>query len=475
MNSSSKLKVSSPKVEVSNQPVRKAMHKLLFVFEAGALGFLALCLLGFIKPDNPAFLGISPHPYLLLACLLGALRGLRVAALVSPVIAAVYLYFLRNSVDLREVESVFTLDRMALPFAILGLPSIFGAISDGWKRKVTQLQSQLQEKIKLIAELESINEIITKEKKVIEGRISSQSQTIPRAFEYARVLETTDSGEICSALVDFVCDEIREDNCYAYLLENGKLVRKAYKDKLADGLPSEISQKDLSQFPVIRHALEGRTLSKEGQGAEAYSKMENRLAAPLTSSTDEMMGVLVTRSLRFLNYISPTFATFDALAKWGGMALGRASRLNQIRDHAYRDDVTGLLNHAYFQKRLSLDFHLAQAYQLPLYLVRFDLQGLRHLSTGARVSALKLFAKTLERNCHKTDHLSLGRDEGSFYTVMLAQSLELERYKQAIEKEFTELKARFQPAASLELKCYKAGMGENQKDLSQLLSSEKPW
>lgn len=429
-------------------------NRFLHGLKIASLGFAALSILGLLNRSNPGYLDIHPHPFFLAAIGLGAALGLRGALLVGVLISNAYLYFLWLGTDFQVVETIFTLEKMLLPLCMIAVPALLGAMTDTYRLRLKETLALQEDDKRLLADLERINDMITKEKMAIENKVTSQVQTVTQVFEYAQLLETNDPKEITRNLVGIVCDQLGEDNCYAYLLENDGLRLSAFQDTGPSALPELIPSESIAKYPLVHHSIQRRhmtTLEDLQKSGEALGT-EHGICAPMTTQWDQVIGVLYIRRLHFLNYLPTTFTIFSTVARWGGNCLGRALRLSAARAQTYRDDVTGLFSHSYFEKRIDAEFKQARDYKLPLHLVRMQLSGLDEVPSSKRLPLTKLIADALHRPARQTDTMTLGPTPGSFYVILfLADEKEVLDYCAKADNQISELKANLAYAAPVQI------------------------
>ncbi|MBI4404443.1 MAG: GAF domain-containing protein [Deltaproteobacteria bacterium] len=443
-----------------------------------SLVMAALCLLVLASPKNPAYLGVTTHPYLILAVISGALLGLRSSFLATLLIAGMYVFFLIGTADPKTTESILNLQTLTLPFAIVLLPSFLGELTDRLRRFLKQAAERNNQQGKLVNQLEKINTQLQNDKSRCEAHISSQTQTFTRVFEYAQVLESTDTDEICSALVELICDQLDEDNAYIYILENKALTRKAFRDRNADILSETIPEELWMKNPLVRLAMENKEVTRAQDIARRGWALsgEQGVAAPLLTTSDQIIGVILIRRLDFFKYVPATFATLHALGRWGGMCLARAMHVHAAWEKTYRDEVTGFFSYAYFRKRLKAEFHKARRYQLPLYVVRFDIPALKDMPAYQRLAILRLASHSIEESSRDIDTKAIGETSGCFYTIMMfASSSEVERYKKQVEERFAEIRSQLSLPMSLALLSFRSALKQEHHSLVDFLASEEPW
>lgn len=434
------------------------LNRYLHGLKIASLGFAALAILGLLNRSNPGYLNIEPHPFFLAAIGLGAALGLRGALVVGTLIANAYLYFLWLGTDFQVVETIFTLEKMLLPLCMISVPALLGAMTDTYRLRLRETLSTQEDDKRLLADLERINDMITKEKMAIENKVTSQVQTVTQVFEYAQLLETNDPKEITRNLVSIVCDQLGEDNCYAYLVESDGLRLSAFQDIGPSSIPEFIPNEDLEKYPLMLHSIRRKnmtTLEDLQKSGEALGT-EHGVCAPMTTQWEQVIGVLYIRRLHFLNYLPTTFTIFSTVARWGGNCLGRALRLSAARAQTYRDDVTGLFSYPYFEKRVHAEFKQARDYNLPLHLVKIRLPGLELVPSNKRLPLLKIVADALARPARQTDTMTLGPDAGSIYVIMfLADEKEVLEYARKAAEQFEELKRSLAYAAPVQIEIFR--------------------
>jgi len=402
--------------------LRLSSYNWLAGLKTASLGFAALGILIYVNRPNPAYVGISPPPYLLVAIVIGTLLGLRGALVTSPLIAVAYVGFLALRTDSGEIETIFTLQNMLVPLAILVMPALLGAICDGYRLRLKETSTYLEEERRLISDLERINDSVIKEKTLMENRLTSQVQTLSLVFEYAQRLETTEPREIAEVLVEMVCEQAGEDNCYAYLLVDGGFRLTAHKDALGRQLPEALTRKDLDGLLLPKLAIESRKVANMEDLPAGATVATPGCAAALFTPWGQELGFIYVRHLHFLTYLPSTFTIFGTIARWGSNCLARSHRPGSLDESSTRDPVTGLPGPEEFTRLLAAEMELSTRVGAPLQTLEIEIENFQGLSAVRKSPVLRLTASLIQHSIRVVDSITLGDRPGRFHVILpLAQ------------------------------------------------------
>ncbi len=447
------------------------------------VGLVLVLVIAFLHPSNPSYAGVNPNPYFIIAIVMGAFLGLKNTVLVTPIISATYLVALRVKTDMDAVETFYSLQTFILPAAILIIPTMIAVITDSLRTKVKDIELDLQSRSNSIQELERMMAQIRNESLQIERQFGVHLQSITRIFEYAQILETLDPIRISKGIVDLACEQLGEDNCYVYMITEDGLSRGAYRDTQSDVMPEYISFENLKKYPLINRSYRTREISRvedlsQKDIEESFPSQEGYfgLAMPLLSGMNQIVGIIFLKRLHFLNYIPVTFTTFRALGSWAGICLSRAIQVQATHRDTYSDDVTGLFTYAYLLKRLENEFKQAKKYNIPLYLLQFNISEIQKIDPIKRLALIRLVAHCIDLFRSEVDVISLGAEEGSFFVMItFLTEQEIEVFKKKVLDEFEELKKHFDAGMPLKLKCTHMGVSVEAENHLKITEVEKAW
>jgi diguanylate cyclase (GGDEF)-like protein len=117
-------------------------------------------------------------------------------------------------------------------------------------------------------------------------------------------------------------------------------------------------------------------------------------------------------------------AALRSYAPIASLAIRHARKMRELRAQAEHDSLTGLLNHAAFQRYLRLEVKRHQRMERPLGLVMLDIDHFKSVNDShghpAGDRALRLLAETLRKNSRETDMLA--RYGGEEFVLVLSDT-----------------------------------------------------
>lgn len=250
------------------------------------------------------------------------------------------------------------------------------------------------------------------------------SNSFSTLLEMGRVLETAlkTAAEICSC-----------DSAYVALIEgDGKKfnVRAWWGPPRASEKPSyledELAAWILENKKAIRYTRGQRDKSlgsfsrKEGM----LGSIQSFLMVPLLIGED-VLGVVRLNSQKPDAYQIYDQDVLTTLANQTAMALENALMVQQIRDMAIRDGLTGAYNHRYFQEKLSEELAKAERYNKDLSLILLDVDHFKKFNDNYGHQEGDRVLRTVSEVVQKTvrDKIdTMARYGGEEFAVILPES-----------------------------------------------------
>ena len=194
--------------------------------------------------------------------------------------------------------------------------------------------------------------------------------------------------------------------------------------RLAMGVPPErLTQKPIAVDPGA------------WRGAKAFStslgepEMEKNIASVLGTAAYFFLplgNAVLAHSLLVVG-TTPDVVNRAAIRSYvpmAALAIRQARRLRDLRGQAERDSLTGLLNHAAFQRILRLEVKRHQRMEKPMSVVMLDIDHFKTVNDEhghpAGDRALKLLAETLRKSSRETDVIA--RYGGEEFIMLLSNT-----------------------------------------------------
>ena len=186
-------------------------------------------------------------------------------------------------------------------------------------------------------------------------------------------------GKICMLIVQ----SFPADHVAVLLRERKGLVLSSHCGRLTprmnegDALPAEPG---LCQQALATNAP---VLVRDVQSAASYIpgfvETRSELVLPLISF-GEAIGVLTLESAQVNGFQPADISALESVADICAAAIQNANYVEQVRQLAYRDGLTGVFNRRYFESRILEEIERANRYDSPLALIMIDIDEFKPLN-----------------------------------------------------------------------------------------------
>jgi diguanylate cyclase (GGDEF)-like protein len=158
--------------------------------------------------------------------------------------------------------------------------------------------------------------------------------------------------------------------------EGDNLVLRAQAGKLkcriADNQTVPESFDDILQCLGSRHTTRNSEGGTEGKGQRLFEGADSEICIPLISFGAEI-GVLACASKRRDGFQENEIRALESVADIIATAIQNAGHVEQIRQLAFRDGLTGIFNRRYFDQKMREELERATRYQQPLSVLMIDI------------------------------------------------------------------------------------------------------
>ncbi len=364
--------------------------------------------------QTPGFLGVSPHPYWLVAAFIPVRYGF--AAGVAAGLASGLLYV---GFALWETPDISLMDmrRVAFwgaPVAFVLGGALLGEIRQSQREVAGRLRDELHNARRAGAQLQRRHAALVAAKEEVDARLSLQSRTLATLYEGAQALRSLDESAICPAALDLLHDYVGATRSSIYLLEGEALALAAWKGGGAPP-PAFASHREGTMAAAVRH---GRTQSLNVALYADRRRDDILVSAPIRHGvTGAVLGVMNVEDAPFLKFNQMNVELTSLLADWCGASLANAREHQAARARLILDDDLHAYTPAYLDLRLQEEFQRAARYGLPLAVLALRLRGLEAMSPEARASCLRAFSSAVKAKVRALDLLFLRDHEGGFALV----------------------------------------------------------
>ncbi len=371
---------------------------------------IALSLSYLLRPDDPGFMTVQPHPFWIIVLLISIRYPLVESFTCTAIIASTHILFL-----LGPESATYQFSTIGL-FAVFSDPLLFLVVAgfvSGYSQRLLDrtlvLRRQLQERDQRIFELRDQHVAVEQALRQLEDRIASGSSSILDLFSELAATRTMNREQMKRSLLDILGRYLRAEQARYFDVEHGQL-RPRYM-LAPDGTVAEVddppfapdSQRDF----VLAGALDTRSPSHLGlftQEADLEQYQGSSLmAGPLLVKGEEPIGLVSIDRIAFLDYTPYTIRRLGTVLDWWSRILQETLRLEQLQAESIFDQELGLFTYPYFISRVSQEFERTRRFALPMSVAFVRIKDCEQIgpdrlqqlkATLARI--IKLFTSELE-------------------------------------------------------------------------------
>jgi hypothetical protein len=298
-----------------------------------------LTLFGWAVGAQPGFRGVSPHPYVIVVCLMALRYGLREGLLaagqaVGWLLAIGGVQWLAPGPS-PVLTQAFLWDVMVLA----GVGLLLGHLADGHLTQEAKLQGQTTQLEKELGSTREQVGVLEEANRELVKRVTSETQTIGSLYQMAEKLSVLELEDLYPGVLHLVAEYSGAEKCTLYLIEGDRLVAAGHRGW--DGSPAErpsIPLEDRVMGKVIRErlTLSLRDLAIEGMPPPDQWVMSTPIIDP---EGDRAIGALVVEQLPFRRLNRSNVRVFSVIGKWAGMALRQAATFSTAVTEKTRADA----------------------------------------------------------------------------------------------------------------------------------------
>jgi diguanylate cyclase (GGDEF)-like protein len=389
----------------------------------------------FLFPEIPGFIGLNPHPYLIVVLLMSGRFGLReglISAVLASLILSIYVFL--------ENRPFFTFELLTQTPILLAYASYFLAafivgemrgFSKSYERDLVRQNQELRQQK---ARLEEQLEIVTQIKEELENRIIGQEQTVLSLYQATKALETLDEKEFYQALTQLTARFTGATRVTLFMIDYSTetlqpVAQYGWEDesRLEVTLPLDEGIFDL----VLRYnqLLTIKEISDDPEKLRIWEKSTHRayVYVPI-SMVSVTVGILTVDDIPFLKLNISTIRILSLIAELAVPALKNIIKYQDLQEMVRVDPVTGLPKYEWFLTMAEAEFKRTERYGQNLSLLLIELEGLneieRQYGHDARVEALKWFTHKLRSMLRSVDIIGRGEEDSQFVVALPMSGVE---------------------------------------------------
>lgn len=368
-------------------------------------------------PRDPGFLGVSPHPALLLVAAVACRHGLR-AGLVSGLgTAAAVAACVVARLEHPSWGELRTLQHYVTPLMLVGAGFGLGAVREAHLRRTRALEGRVAALEHELADQAVRFMAASEAKHELERRVADERASLSSLYTAARALETLDAERLYPAIALTAKRFLEADACQCYILEGGMLRLRA-----AEGPAPERSELSPDEDLVGLAIRRGRPVSV--RDAILISSLEDLhnarmlMVAPMTGGQGTLLGCITVTALPFLRLTPASLDRLGLVADWGARTLENARIHEQTRARTIEDELVRAYTYAYYQRRIREEEVRADRYGRPLAVLIFRIHRLGAVPSERRAELGRVLSLVFSRTLRDVDIVCRYATEDSFAVIL---------------------------------------------------------
>lgn len=324
------------------QKTRLLLRKFLFlIITFGGLFLIWLVNLIFF-PENPGFLGISLHPYLVLVIVVASLDGFAAVMLTAAVVSISYGLCLiaRLTEQNGELARIFQFSNFSPFISFLVVGTVVGLIANRQKKTIRALERNIAEARQHIDNLHEELTILQEKNVVLKKKCLTEREFLSLLYNASRRLSTLRLPEFQNAILDTIHEAVEAEKIAVFMLQGDKLILAASRGYSTDE-PPEPFPAALKKTIEEKRVLSIKDIGPDGKNNEATVF----IAAPLSlGEQGEVVGVVWIEDIPFLHYTPLTIRIVTILCDWASLCLVNLYAFEALRKKS--DEKTHKINFA---------------------------------------------------------------------------------------------------------------------------------
>ena len=176
--------------------------------------------------ENPGFVGIPLHPYLLIVLLVACFLGYSRAMLAVGCVTLVYgsCLFFRLMLNAESASRLFQFSYFSPFVGFLLIGTLAGVITDRHKKNLAAVQQKLGKAGQKIDSLKN-NLSIEKEKKALfERKCLTERELLTMLYNFSKKLATLNIKDLQEGILDLLAESVEAEKLAFFMLQGDKLV-----------------------------------------------------------------------------------------------------------------------------------------------------------------------------------------------------------------------------------------------------------
>ncbi|MBM4396721.1 MAG: diguanylate cyclase [Deltaproteobacteria bacterium] len=391
--------------------------------------FLGLAILVVINvvwfPEDPGYLTVSPHPFLFLTILMASRYGTFDGFVTGVMCAGIYVTYAWWGRETGTVVSAFEWTQIipAYMFVLLGV--LLGEIRAMATREVDSARAEAAVATERLDAVRRDNELLTRVKEELQGRVLSAEDPLARFYESARRLSTLRPDEAYPSLLDLVARFTGAEKFGIYVADPdaeplpGRKAVRTFKLKAQRGWlsPDEFDAVLTAEHPAVDRVLRTReVVTARDAGPMTHDVLA--CAAMPDPTDDSVIGLVVIQRIPFVRLTQMTVTHLFTIAGWAGKTIADARRFEGAMDARVDDERAGVFNHRFMCERLDQEAARVRRYGGVSSYMLVRLIDFETLSDEDRGTVLRQTGEVFRKQLRNVDVVGIYRIPGVFAFIL---------------------------------------------------------
>lgn len=365
----------------------------------------------FFYPENPTFLGVSPHPYFIIAILFSAYAGLRSAIVMALVLSAQLIIILHQAIDYQEVETIVDYKYLSTPISIIIFSIILGEFRTRQSKKDEASRSKQLEQDEVIKSLMNRTHNLIEESKEIKKQLISRLDTFATTSSRMHRFQLRNEDDIYQELINFLSSELGVTDARVFKYKEGAGTYVAMEKTEMDT--------DIQNDPLFISAIEFKKPAYIKEYLRSSPKANTILMAcfPIIEN-DKVIAVVPVLEIDFLNHTAGNLLTIKQIITWAETCLLYAKEIRTLTQNSIINPELQIHTRQYFLDRLIEEHEFALRYNKTIHIIKMEIKGLALLTPLKRTFARKIVAQNLISTLRKMDCICEGAQPDVFYIIL---------------------------------------------------------
>ncbi|MBN2351574.1 MAG: GAF domain-containing protein [Spirochaetales bacterium] len=279
--------------------------------------------------DNPGFVGVPLHPYLLIvlvaACFLGYTRAMAAAGSVTVVYGACLA--LRLLLHIEPASRLFQFSYFSPFIGFLLIGTVAGAIADAHRKNLAAAEEKLSAAEKKIDQLRRETGVMKEKNSLLSQKCLTERELLSMLYNFAKKFSTLNLKELEEGILEILSEAVEAEKTAFYMLQGDKLVLCARRGYASADFPQPPQA-------ILKMAIEEKRVLSVKDLAAAGKKAQNPVfvCAPVCAGQEgDVAGLVWIEEIPFLRYTPLTLRLVTLVCDWASISLANVYAFEALK------------------------------------------------------------------------------------------------------------------------------------------------